>query len=64
MGPGAGLNYMEKRKVLHLPRLELPSLGCPARSHSLCRLRYPSSQNYMTLLEKSSVAKILKFAST
>jgi hypothetical protein len=32
MGPRAGLDDMEKRKILTLPGLELRPLGRPARS--------------------------------
>jgi hypothetical protein len=39
----AGLDEVEKRKFLTLPGLELRSLGRPARSLSLYRLRYPGS---------------------
>jgi hypothetical protein len=42
-GPRAGLDDMEKRKLLTLPGLELRPLGRPARSHWLHRLRYPGS---------------------
>jgi hypothetical protein len=41
--PRAGLDDLEKRKFLILPRLELRPLGRPARSQSLYRLRYPDS---------------------
>jgi hypothetical protein len=39
----AGLEDMEKRKFLTLPELGTPTLGRPARSQSLYRLRYPGS---------------------
>jgi hypothetical protein len=42
-GPRAGLDDVERRKFLTLPGLELRSLGRPARSQSLYRLRYPVS---------------------
>jgi hypothetical protein len=42
VGPRTGLNDVEKRRFLALPRLELRSLGRRARSQSLYRLRYPS----------------------
>jgi hypothetical protein len=42
VGPRAGLDYMEKRKFLTLPGLELRPIG-QARSQSLYRLRYPVS---------------------
>jgi hypothetical protein len=43
VGPRAGLDYLEKRKFLTLPGLELRPLGRPARSQSLYRLSYPGS---------------------
>jgi hypothetical protein len=39
--PRAGLDDVEKRKFLTIPRLELRPLGRPARSQSLYRLLYP-----------------------
>jgi hypothetical protein len=44
VGPRADLDDVDRRKLLTLPRLELRSLGRPARSQSLYRLRYPGSQ--------------------
>jgi hypothetical protein len=41
--PRAGLDEVMKRKFLTLPGLELRTLGRPARSQSLYRLRYPAS---------------------
>jgi hypothetical protein len=38
-----GLNFMEKRKLLTLPGLEIRPLGRPTRSQSLYRLSYPGS---------------------
>jgi hypothetical protein len=43
VGPGAGLDDVEKRKFLTLPGLELQPLSRPARSQSLYRLRHPGS---------------------
>jgi hypothetical protein len=43
VNPRAGLDDVDKRKFLTIPGLELLSLGRPARSQSLYRLRYPSS---------------------
>jgi hypothetical protein len=43
VGPRAGLDDVEKRKFLTLRGLEIRSLGRPARSQSLYRLRYPDS---------------------
>jgi hypothetical protein len=39
--PRAGLEEVGKRKSLTIPGLELRSLGRPAHSQSLCRMRYP-----------------------
>jgi hypothetical protein len=41
VGPRTGMDDVEKRKFLTLPRLEPIPLGRPARSQSLYRLRYP-----------------------
>jgi hypothetical protein len=41
--PRAGLDDVEKRKLLTLPGLELQLLGRPAHSQLLYRLRYPGS---------------------
>jgi hypothetical protein len=43
--PRAGVDDMEKRKLLTLPGLELRPLSRPARSLSLFRLSYPGSLN-------------------
>jgi hypothetical protein len=43
VNPRASLDDVEKRKFLILLGLELRPLGCPARSQSLYRLRYPGS---------------------
>jgi hypothetical protein len=40
VGPRAGLDHVERRKILPLPGLELRPLGRPAGSQSLYRLRY------------------------
>jgi hypothetical protein len=45
LGPRAGLDKMEKRKFLTLTGLKLRTVGRPARSQSLHRLRYPGSLN-------------------
>jgi hypothetical protein len=42
--PRAVLDDLEKRKFLTLPGLERRPLSRPARSQSLYRLRYPSSE--------------------
>jgi hypothetical protein len=41
VNPRADLDDVENRKFLTLPGLELRTLGRPARSQSLYRLRYP-----------------------
>jgi hypothetical protein len=41
--PKAGLDAVEKRKFLTLPRFELRPLGRPVRSQSLHYLRYSGS---------------------
>jgi hypothetical protein len=41
VGSRTYLDYVERRKILPLPGLELRPLGRPARSQSLYRLRYP-----------------------
>jgi hypothetical protein len=43
--PTAGLDEVEKRKFLTLPRLELGPLRRPVRSQSLYLLCYPGSQH-------------------
>jgi hypothetical protein len=43
VGPGTGLDNMEKREFLPLQGLELQPLGHLACNQSLYRLRYPGS---------------------
>jgi hypothetical protein len=43
MDTRAGLGYEEKKKCLTLPGLKLRTLGRPACSQPLHRLRYPGS---------------------
>jgi hypothetical protein len=43
--PRAGLDTVDKRKLLTLPGLELRPLSRPASSQSLYRLRHPGSLN-------------------
>jgi hypothetical protein len=50
LGPRAGLDDTEKRKLLTLPGLTLRPLGRPARSQSLYRLCYPGSQCFRSEL--------------
>jgi hypothetical protein len=52
VSPRTGLDDVEKRKFLPLPRLELRTLCRPTRSQSLYRLRYPGSS-----LDTDSVVK-------
>jgi hypothetical protein len=66
VGPRAGLDDGEKRKFLTLPRLELRTLGRPASSQSLYRLRYPGSYHQTKWFQKfhssSTVLRIRKTA--
>jgi hypothetical protein len=50
MDPRAGLDDVEKRKFLTLLGLELRTLGRPACSQSLYRLRYPGSKLSLCLI--------------
>jgi hypothetical protein len=43
VGSRAGMNDVEKRKLLTLPGFELRPLGRPTRRQSLYRLSYPGS---------------------
>jgi hypothetical protein len=43
VGSRAGLNFVEKRKLLTLPGLELQPLGRPVRGQSLYQLCCPGS---------------------
>jgi hypothetical protein len=43
VGPRAGLDDVEKRKLLTLLGLEFRPHGCPVRSQSVYRLCYPES---------------------
>jgi hypothetical protein len=49
--PRAGLDDVEKRKILTLPGLKLRLLRRPARSQSLYRLRYLGSLKLRRTLE-------------
>jgi hypothetical protein len=44
VGPKASLDYVEKRKFLTLPGLELRPLGRPARNQSLYGLQCPCTK--------------------
>jgi hypothetical protein len=46
MGPRAGLDDVEKRKLLTLLGLELRLLGCPVCSQSLYQLCYLGSSGF------------------
>jgi hypothetical protein len=62
VGLRAGLDDVEKSKFLILPGLEPRLLGRPARSRSLCRLRYP--QNAVWSVESQQtfcLAELLTF---
>jgi hypothetical protein len=48
MGPRAGLDDVERRKILHLPELELRPLGHPASSQFLYYLRYSGKVHIVT----------------
>jgi hypothetical protein len=48
--PRAGLDDMEKRKLLSLPGLELRPLGHPDRNQSLYRLSYPGFSHLTSVL--------------
>jgi hypothetical protein len=51
--PITSLNDVEKRKFSALPGFELRSLGRPAHSLLLYRLRYPSSKSITVIDEKN-----------
>jgi hypothetical protein len=51
VGPTAGLDDVEKKKFLTLPRLELRPLARPACSQSLYRLSYPGPRSELILKE-------------
>jgi hypothetical protein len=57
--PRAGMGNVEKRKFLTLPGLQLRSLGRPARSQSLYRLRYPGSLRIYNTSLKNVAKQIL-----
>jgi hypothetical protein len=48
MDLSAGLDDLEKKKIVTLPELELRPLGRPARSQSLYRLSYPRSRGLIS----------------
>jgi hypothetical protein len=48
VGAGAWLDDVEKRKLLILQGLELRPLSRPARSQSVCRLRYSGSLKWIS----------------
>jgi hypothetical protein len=56
--PRAGLDYVEKRKFLTVPGLELRPLGCPARSQPLYRLSYPGSMRIIEVVGNTVFAYI------
>jgi hypothetical protein len=52
VSPRAGLDDMEKSKFLTFLGLELRTLGRPARSQSVYRLRYPGSQQTKSVVRE------------
>jgi hypothetical protein len=63
MGPRTGLDDMEKRKLLFIEGFEFRTLGRPARSQSLYRLRYPGSHmriKYLFLLIMATACHLQK----
>jgi hypothetical protein len=58
--PRAGLDDVTKRKSLTQPGLEFRSLGLPAHSNSLYRLRYPGSDRGIIALFISRNRKTTK----
>jgi hypothetical protein len=54
VGPRAGLDDMEKWKLLPLPGLELRPLGRPACSQSLYRLSYPGSHIITIIIQNKN----------
>jgi hypothetical protein len=63
MGPKAGLDDVEKRKFLTLPRLELRPLVRPVRNQSLYRLRYPGFQ-YQAMNSNNETSHPILFSIT
>jgi hypothetical protein len=57
MGPRSGLDDMEKRKFLTVPGLELRSLGRPARSQSLYRLKRKCKHRTKGIKEKEETRR-------
>jgi hypothetical protein len=51
VNPRAGLEDVVKTTILRPAGLELRPLGRPARSQSLCRLRYSGSYLYLITIE-------------
>jgi hypothetical protein len=59
VGPGAGVDDVEKEKFLNLPGLEFRPLRSPARSQALCRLRYLGFHYNELLISSAFLAFIL-----
>jgi hypothetical protein len=57
VGPRAGLDYVEMRKLFTLPGLEVRTLGRPAGRQTLYRLSYPGSHTsaYRLLIHFSTL---------
>jgi hypothetical protein len=58
VGPRAGLEDVERRKLFTLLGLKLRPLGRSARSQSLYRLRYPGSEQILTLIEMTGQLRL------
>jgi hypothetical protein len=58
VGPRAGLDDVEKRKIFTLPGFELRPLGRPARSQSLYRLSYPGLESGESILNSVFVEDV------
>jgi hypothetical protein len=63
MDPRAGLDDMEKLKLLHPPVLKLRPLGLPARSQSLYRISNVSSVYYFCVVTYSHKLRLNPFLS-
>jgi hypothetical protein len=59
VGLRAGLDDVERRKLLPLKGLELLPLGRQIRSQSLQRLHYPASQRVHKRLIRGSITRIV-----
>jgi hypothetical protein len=62
VGPRAGLDDVETRKYLTLPRLKPRPLGCPAHIQSLYRLRYPGYYRQCNSIMEVGTSMLLQVA--